>query len=459
MPPAFAKATGTTVPIHVVSVKDCAAFLNAADSRTRAWAETQGFTGRLGQVCQIPGDKGLAAVLAGYGTDITRMQDRLYLGNLPGALPAGAYRLKGIRGARAEQAALAWLLGSYTFNRYKALEPPAAQLVVPTGVDAARLQEIAAADALARDLINTPTADMGPDDLEEAFRKLAQTQGAGIRVIRGTALLRHNLPMIHAVGRASDQAPRLLDMTWGKAGDPKVTLVGKGVCFDTGGLNLKPVGAMALMKKDMAGAATVLGLARMIMALGLPVRLRVLVPVVENSVSAGAFRPGDVLVSRKGLTVEINSTDAEGRLVLADALTLADEEQPALLICKATLTGAARVALGPDVMPFYCDNDDLSAAIAGAGAAVEDPLWRMPFWTPYEAMIESDIADLDNAPEGGFGGSVTAALFLRRFVENAGDFIHLDIYGWTPKTKPGRLKGGACMGARALLKVLEDRYR
>jgi leucyl aminopeptidase len=237
-----------------------------------------------------------------------------------------------------------------------------------------------------------------------------------------------------------------------------VTLVGKGVCFDTGGLNIKPGSSMGLMKKDMGGAATVIGLAQMIMALGLPVRLRMLIPAVENSISAGAFRPQDVLRSRKGLTVEVNNTDAEGRLVLADALALADEEEPDLLICGATLTGAARVALGPDVPPFYTDDDALADAIAGAARAAADPLWRMPFWEPYEPDIEPDIADLDNAPKGGFAGSITAALFLRRFVEKAGAFVHLDLYGWTPSAKPGRSKGGACQSARALLQVIEGRY-
>lgn len=458
MPATLVKPTKTAIPIHVIPSVDCAKFLKSADATTRTWAKSQGFTGRLGQVCQVPGDKGVAAVLFGYGTALSRTRDRLYLGNLPGALPKGTYRLEGLEGAEAEQAALAWLLGCYTFSRYRDIDPPNAKLCVPKGVDAKRLDIIAAADAMTRDLINTPTSDMGPDQLETAFKELGKAHKAKVKVVKGAALLKQNFPLIHTVGRASDQEPRLLDMTWGKSKAPKVTLVGKGVCFDTGGLNLKPGGSMALMKKDMGGAATVMGLAHAIMALDLPVRLRVLVPAVENSVSAGAFRPGDVLTSRKGLTVEINNTDAEGRLVLADALALADEEKPDLMVCKATLTGAARVALGPDVMPFYCDDEALSADIATAGAAVEDPLWRMPFWNPYEGMIEPGIADLDNAPKGGFGGSITAALFLRRFVEKAAHFVHLDIYGWNPSSKPGRAKGGASMSARAMLKVIEDRY-
>ncbi|MEM7439566.1 MAG: leucyl aminopeptidase family protein [Pseudomonadota bacterium] len=458
MPPTFAKPTKTAIPIHVIAAQDCAAFLKAAEPAMRTWAKAQGFTGRLGQVCQVPGDKGVAAVLFGYGTTASRARDRLYLGALPNALPKGTYRLEGLNGEEAQQAALSWLLGCYTFDRYKDMNLPTARLCAPKGMDTVRLEAVAAGDALTRDLINTPTSDMGPDQLEDAFRALAKSHKAKVKVTKGAALLRQNFPLIHTVGRASDQEPRLLDMTWGKAKDPKVTLVGKGVCFDTGGLNLKPGGSMALMKKDMGGAATVIGLAQMIMTLGLPIRLRVLVPAVENSVSAGAFRPGDVLTSRKGQTVEINNTDAEGRLVLADALALADEEKPDLLICKATLTGAARVALGADVMPFFTDDNALATALSTAGEAAEDPLWRMPFWTPYEPLIEPDIADLDNAPKGGFGGAITAALFLRRFVENARSFVHLDIYGWTPAAKPGRSKGGACMSARAVLRVIEDRY-
>lgn len=454
----FAKPGARAVPIHVIHEEGCATFLRKADKRVRDWARLHEFTGKLGQVCQVPGEKGLACVLFGYGTEAARTRDRLHIGSLAAALPKGTYRLEGLEGDALAQAALAWLLGCYVFDRYKSKPAPAARLAAPRGIDTGRLEAIAAADAMTRDLINTPTADMGPELLEKAFRDLARAHKARVKVIKGDALLKQNFPMIHAVGRAADQAPRLLDMTWGKSRDPKVTLVGKGVCFDTGGLNLKSAAGMGLMKKDMGGAATVMGLARMIMALGLPVRLRVLVPAVENSVSAGAFRPGDVLTSRKGLTVEINNTDAEGRLVLADALALADEEKPDLLVCKATLTGAARVALGPDVMPYYTDDDALAADMAAAGQAVEDPLWRMPFWNPYEPTIEPDIADLDNAPKGGFGGSITAALFLRRFVDKAAAFAHLDIYGWTPVAKPGRSRGGACMSARAMLRVIEDRY-
>ncbi|MCB1350718.1 MAG: leucyl aminopeptidase family protein, partial [Maritimibacter sp.] len=323
----------------------------------------------------------------------------------------------------------------------------------PDGIDARRLEAIAAGEALTRDLINTPASDMGPHELEDAAQALAGTFGARVSVTTGDALLTDNFPMIHAVGRASPRAPRLIDMSWGTAG-PRLTLVGKGVCFDTGGLNLKPGASMGLMKKDMGGAATVLGLAQMIMALELPLRLRVLIPAVENSVSGEAMRPSDVLTSRKGLTVEVNNTDAEGRLVLADALALADEDTPDLVVSMATLTGAARVAVGPDLAPFYATDPGDAAALRDVAAEVADPVWEMPFWAPYEAKIEPQIADLDNAPGGGMAGSITAALFLKRFVTATPRYIHFDIYGWQPEAAPARPKGGVGQGARALLAAL-----
>jgi leucyl aminopeptidase len=294
---------------------------------------------------------------------------------------------------------------------------------------------------------------MGPDELEAAFQDLARRFGAKTKVTTGDALLRDGLPMIHTVGRASTRAPRLLDLRWGSEG-PALTLVGKGVCFDTGGLNIKTGNFMSLMKKDMGGAATVLGLAQMIMSLGLKIRLRVLIPAVENVIAGNAMRPKDILTSRKGLTVEVNDTDAEGRLVLADALALADEEKPDLLVSMATLTGAARVAVGPDLAPFYTDDDSFADRLAAAGSRVADPVWRMPFWSPYEAAIEPDIADLDNAPGFGFAGSITAALFLRRFVTESPAYAHFDIYGWQPTAAPARPKGGVGQGARAILEAL-----
>ena len=299
---------------------------------------------------------------------------------------------------------------------------------------------------------------MGPAAMEAAFRDLADRFGADVEIIKGDALLTRNFPMIHAVGRAAEQPPRLMDLRWGREDAAKVTLVGKGVCFDSGGLDIKTAASMGLMKKDMGGAATVMGLAQMIMALGLKVRLRVLVPCVENAIAGNAFRPQDILTSRKGLTVEINNTDAEGRLVLADALAYADEETPDLMFCLATLTGAARTALGPDLPAMFCDDEALVADLAVAGTAVSDPVWRLPFWNGYESQVEPGIADLDNAPSGGMAGAITAALFLRRFVSNARGFAHFDIYGWVPFAKPARPKGGAGQAARAILQVLRQRY-
>ena len=454
----FAPKSETAIPVYILGEGDAVA-LDLTQPQSR-WLESVGFTGKLGQVALIPGEGGIDAALIGWGNAKARARDRFHLAGAAAKLPAGDYRIAaGLEGSELTIECLGWLLSGYRFTRYKGNEhKPKARLVAPAGIDAARLEKIAAADAMTRDLINTPTSDMGPDALEAAFRELAGAHGAEVSVIKGGDLLTQNFPMIHAVGRASDQAPRLLDMHWGRADAPKVTLVGKGVCFDTGGLNIKPGSSMGLMKKDMGGSATAMGLARMIMSLGLDVRLRVLVPAVENSISAGAFRPGDILTSRKGLTVEVNNTDAEGRLVLADALALADEESPDLLICMATLTGAARVALGPDVPPFYTDDSGLAHAIARAATAQADPLWRMPFWEPYEPLIEPEIADLDNAPSGGMAGSITAALFLRRFVENTTAFVHLDLYGWVPKAKAARTKGGACQSARALLSVIDQQF-
>lgn len=456
----FAKPSDAAIPVDMVSSQALAGYLESVSDEIRVWLLANAFTGKLGQTVLIPDQNGkLSRVAAGWGDAKTRARGRLHLASTAVALPEGDYFIaSGLEDTELQEAALAWLLAAYVFNRYKEKSGTRARLVAPAGVDSARLEVIAKGDFLTRDLINTPTSDMGPEALEQAFCDLGETHGADCHVICGDALLAQNFPMIHAVGRASDQAPRLLDMRWGDTNAPKVTLVGKGVCFDTGGLNIKPGASMGLMKKDMGGAATVMGLAHMIMALKLPVQLRVLVPAVENSISASAFRPQDVLTSRKGLTVEINNTDAEGRVVLADALAYADEETPDLLICQATLTGAARVALGPDVPPFYTDSDTLAAEVAQAAMQHSDPLWRMPFWEPYESTIEPDIADLDNAPKGGFSGSINAALFLRRFVENTANFVHLDIYGWTPTAKPGRSQGGACQSARALLQVIEQRF-
>ena len=402
----------------------------------------------------MPGEEGTPALaLAGYGTEAARRRGRFHLAAAAAKLPAGDYRIEsGLPEDQAANEALGWLLAGYRFDRYRDQTPLAARLVAPEGIDADQIAALATGEMLTRDLINTPASDMGPPDLEAAARKLAEQHGAKIDVTTGDALLENNLPMIHTVGRAADRAPRLIDMAWGDTG-PKLTLVGKGVCFDTGGLNLKPGASMALMKKDMGGAAAVLGLAHMIMATGMAVQLRVLIPAVENSVSGNAFRPGDILTSRKGLTVEINNTDAEGRLVLADALALADEGKPDQIISMATLTGAARVAVGPDLAPYYSDDAAFVSALESAAAGSADPVWRMPFHDAYEALIEPGIADLDNAPKGGFAGSITAALFLRRFVTES-KYAHFDIYGWQPADAPARPKGGAGQGTRALYAAL-----
>jgi len=448
------------IPLHVVTPERLPEWLEGVDAADRAWVESNGFGARLGETQSLPGPNGaLKGMLIGWGGAVDRARGRFHLAAAAAHLPAGRYVLDadGVP-MRRDVEALGWLLGEYRFGRYKAAKPSEIELVCPEGVDAARLTIIADGARLARELIDTPANDMGPEALEAAFMAVAAKHDAGTRVIRGQALLAGNFPMIHAVGAAASEAPRLLDMTWGREDAPKVTLVGKGVCFDTGGLNIKPGASMGLMKKDMGGAANALGLAAMIMGLGLDLRLRLLIPAVENAISAAAMHPGDILTSRKGLTVEINNTDAEGRLVLADALALADEEAPDLMVSLATLTGAARVALGPDVPPFFTDDDALAADLATASAAAADPLWRLPFWTPYESLIEPGIADLDNAPSGGMAGAVTAALFLRRFVESSPRYLHLDIYGWTPADKPGRSKGGACQGVRAILDVLESRF-
>jgi leucyl aminopeptidase len=330
--------------------------------------------------------------------------------------------------------------------------------VPPDGIDITAISRMAEAATLARDLINTPANDMGPEELAAAARHLAQRFGADFNCIVGDDLKQQNLPLIHAVGMASPRAPRLIDMTWGDPAHPKVTLVGKGVCFDTGGVDLKPASGMQIMKKDMGGAANVLALALMVMDAKLKVRLRVLIPAVENAVAGNAFRPLDIFPSRKGPTVEIGNTDAEGRLVLADALALADEDKPDLLIDLGTLTGAARVALGPDVPPFYTSNDELALDVARCAQAENDPLWRMPLWPAYDTWLDSKVADINNAPSGGFAGSITCALFLQRFVETAKSWLHVDIYGWTPTAKPARPEGGECQAARAIYRLLSERY-
>ena len=450
----FASQTDATIPLYLIEKSDT---LSTLPKSAQTWADANGFDGGLGKCLVVPSTAGgIEMALIGLGTAAARKRKRFGAVAARGALPEGVYQLASAHSDQITQEfALGWLLEGYRFDRYAKQSIPKAQLVAPDGVNAAQLEAIAAGELTTRDLINTPAEDMGPDELELAASKLAKTHGATITTISGKALLDQNFPMVHAVGRAAARAPRLIDMRWGDEG-PTLTLVGKGVCFDTGGLNLKPGASMGLMKKDMGGAATVLGLAQMIMTLGLKLRLRVLIPAVENAVAGNAFRPGDILTSRKGLTVEINNTDAEGRLVLADALALADEDKPDLIVSMATLTGAARVAVGPDLSPFYATETADAGALRKGAESSADPVWEMPFWDPYEAMIEPGIADLDNAPKGGFAGSITAALFLKRFVTDTPRYMHFDIYGWNPTAAPGRPKGGVGMGARALLDALPD---
>ncbi|MEL6465865.1 MAG: leucyl aminopeptidase family protein [Pseudomonadota bacterium] len=446
----FAPPDETTRTAHLLDEATAPEWLSEQPDDVRNWANANGFGGAIGQALLLP--EGRHAVI-GYGTETSRRRGRFAVAAAASKLPAGTYRLMADLPLDVlETEALGWLLAGYRFDRYKDQSAMGARLVAPEGIDRDRVEAIAAGEALTRTLINTPAADMGPPDLEQAVRDLGDRFDASVIVTTGSDLLAQNFPLIHAVGRAADRAPRLIDLRWGDRG-PKLTLVGKGVCFDTGGLNLKPGASIGLMKKDMGGSAAVLGLAQMIMATNLPLQLRVLIPAVENSVSANAFRPQDILTSRKGLTVEINNTDAEGRLVLADALALADEDSPDLVISMATLTGAARVAVGPDLAPYYTDDNTLVMALEDASARIADPVWRLPFHTPYEAMIEPGIADLDNAPKGGFAGSITAALFLRRFVDTA-SYMHFDIYGWQPSDAPARPKGGVGQGTRALLAAL-----
>ncbi len=419
-----------------------------------AWARAAGFRAEAGNVLLLPNaDGSLAGALFGLGADPS--EQPFIGGKLARALPAGTWRLE-TTSAPADRLALGFALGSYSFDSYKVAKSSDIYLSLPPGVDLAALERTAAAVYLARDLVNTPTNDMGPERLEAVFQALAAHYGASSSSIVGEDLLAQNFPLIHTVGRASSEAPRLLEMRWGRAGARKVTLVGKGVCFDTGGLDIKPAASMLLMKKDMGGAANVLALALMIMEAGLDLDLRVLVPAVENSISANAFRPGDIYRSRKGITVQIDNTDAEGRLILADALAYAADEEPDLLVDMATLTGAARVALGPDLPPFFTDDEALASSLAEAGMTEADPLWRLPLFKGYEKDIRGRPADITNAPSGGMAGAITAALFLKRFAGGAKKWVHFDIYAWNPAERPHAPVGGEAQAIRALYRVISE---
>jgi leucyl aminopeptidase len=457
MHPIFVKADKQAVPIVFVTAKTFAEATKTLDARALVFVQAAGFEGKPGKHLIVPNEAGkLAYILFGLEEADDPAKDPFRPGALAGLLPPDTYRFANAP-HDARLGALAFALGNYQFARYRKAQSRDVRLVVPDNVDGEDLSRIVEASTLARDLFNSPSNDMGPAEIEDAARALAKQHGAEINVTSGGKLAKE-FPLVAAVGAGSARAPRLIDITWGKDGDPKITLVGKGVCFDTGGLDLKPSSGMLIMKKDMGGAANVLALARMVMDAKLKVRLRVLIPAVENAVSGNAFRPLDIFTSRKGITVEIGNTDAEGRLVLADALALADEEKPELLIDLGTLTGAARVALGPDLPPFYTNDETLAADVARCAVKENDPLWRMPLWPPYDAWLDSKTATITNAPSGGFAGSIICALFLQRFVEQARSWLHVDIYGWTPSAKPARPEGGECQAARAIYTLLSERY-
>ena len=453
------KPAASAIPIHAVDAAGFTAAAAALPPAQRQWLASLGFKGAPDTHALLPGDDGrIAAVWAGV-----RAADHPYaLAILPRALPEGRYRLAdGPLAIDPTAAALSWQLGGYAFERYRKRPRAAAHLQLPPGDGARRGLMLADAIVRVRDLVNTPAEDMGPAQLAEAAQQLAQAHGARFSQVVGDDLLKKNFPAIHAVGRAADakaRAPRLIELTWGRPRDPKLTLVGKGVCFDSGGLDIKSADGMRLMKKDMGGAANVLGLAQMVMASRLPVRLQVLIPAVENSIAGNAFRPGDVFRTRAGLHIEIGNTDAEGRLILCDALAYGAEGRPDLMIDLATLTGAARVALGPQLPALFCRRMDLARELVDQGLALHDPLWHLPLWKDYHGSIESDIADIVNTGRGPMAGAVTAALFLDDFVPAGIDWLHIDLFAWNDAARPGRPAGGEAQTLRTLLAYLERRF-
>jgi leucyl aminopeptidase len=421
-----------------------------------AWLSATGFSAEPGSFAFLPDREGKPQrVLAApqEGEPIWRFA------GLPLSLPPGTYRLEDpLENQAATEAATGWALGSYTYATYKTPKREPAMLALPENADRDETERLAQGVYFARDLINTPAEDMGPEALIGAIEAMAKAAGARVRILRGDALLKENYPCIHTVGRASTRPPMLIDFQWGAADAPKVTLVGKGVCFDTGGLNIKPRDGMQEMKKDMGGAAVVVGLAKTLMAAQAPIRLRVMVPAVDNAIAGNAFRPRDIIRTRAGKTVEIGNTDAEGRLILCDALAEADAEAPELLIDCATLTGAAKIALGPELQALYCDNDEAAACLQATSAAVGDPLWRMPIWKPYRRMIEGKLAELDNFQSTPLAGSIAAALFLAEFVAHAKTWAHLDIMAANLTARPGRPEGGEATGMRALYAFIRERF-
>lgn len=447
-------------PVYLLTRPMLDEWLETFKGRQSSWVSNAGFKAGHGDVLLVPDKSGdIESVLVGQG--ILETPDYWTLANVISKVPAGTYRLTDMpSGRELELAAIAWAMGSYRFDRYLPLQEAAdlPQLVLPKEAPLTRITALYEAVFQARNLINTPANDMGPEALELACKAVAEKYGAEMTSICGEDLLHENYPLIHAVGRTAKEAPRFIELNWGAQDAPKVTLVGKGVCFDSGGLNIKSGAAMELMKKDMGGAACVLGLAQAIMQTGLAVRLRVLIGAVENAIGPDAFRPGDVLVSRKGLSVEIGNTDAEGRLVLADLLTEAEAQDPDLLIDMATLTGAARVALGPEITPFYCRRRGSANEIGALSMSVSDPMWAMPLWDGYDKWLSSKIADINHISTGPFAGSITAALFLSRFVSKTRDWVHCDVYGWNAKPRPGRPVGGEATAIRALYYFIAKRY-
>jgi leucyl aminopeptidase len=451
----FADKDTPSTSIQVIRTGEWGQWSERFPESLRRLAAAHDFQAQNGRVLLVPATDGsIERVLFGVGDKTNAVA----IGSLAQNLPAGDYRIAAApREFGATLMATAWGLGAYAFDRYKKRKRPAPRLLPPEGADMEDVERIVSASWLARDLVNTPTNDMGPEALHAAAEKVASECGGKLAAIVGDDLLKQNYPLIHAVGRAARQAPRLLHVSWGDASAPRLALVGKGVTFDTGGLDIKPSAGMRLMKKDMGGAAHALALAQIVMQAQPNARLDVFLPVVENAVSGDAFRPGDVIASRKGLTVEIDNTDAEGRLILADALARACEDKPSLLLDFATLTGAARTALGPDIPPFYANDEALAAEFAKASSETCDPIWRMPLWDPYDGDMDSPIADLKNTGDGAFAGSIYAALFLRKFVD-APAWAHFDIFAWAPKDKPARPQGGEAQALRAAWAVIRRRF-
>ncbi len=451
MHPAFVTRSASAVPLQLVTAKGLGPWTKGQDARVKVMVDAAAFRGDFGKTLLIHGANGeLERVLVGLGEGT----DGFALASLPGALPAGDYALEEIpAGLNGETLAIGWADGAYRFTKYKSGDKPR-RLLLPKSIDAQEVSRQADAIDWLRDLVNTPPCDLGPVEITKEAQELAKEFGAEIEITTGKAL-ESGYPMVHAVGKGAAQPPRYIEISWGKPKDPMIAIVGKGVAFDTGGLNIKTAG-MGLMKKDMGGAAHALALSRLIMSAELPVRLYCCVPAVENAIGPNAFRPSDILKSRKGLTVEVEDTDAEGRLILGDALARASELKPELIIDFATLTGAARVALGPDLAPLYTDDDKLAADIASAAKQVGDPVWRMPLWPGYEAGLKSPIADMKNLGDGPMGGSITAALFLKAFV-TAPSWAHFDIWAWRPG-RYGRPVGAAACGLRAVWAMLKTRF-